>query len=170
MLNRNSVIALFDQHTQAEDAIKQLQEQGFDLKSLSIVGKGFETEEDVVGYYSTCDRMTYWGKNGAFWGGVWGILFGSAFFAVPGLGPLLVAGPLVALIVSTLEGAVVVGGLSVIGAGLLSLGIPKDSVVRYETALKNDQFVLVASVSSHDATKAKEILRHTNPHSLEHHR
>jgi hypothetical protein len=114
--------------------------------------------------------MKSWGKNGAFWGGVWGILFGSAFFAVPGLGPLLVAGPLVALIVSTLEGAVVVGGLSVIGAGLLSLGIPKDSVVRYETALKNDQFVLVASVSSHDATKAKEILRHTNPHSLEHHR
>jgi uncharacterized membrane protein len=165
----NSVVAIYPTHEAAETAIRELQQSGFDMKKLSIVGRDYHTDEHVVGYYNASDRMKSWGKNGAFWGGVWGILFGSAFFAVPGLGPLLVAGPLVALIVSTLEGAVVVGGLSVIGAGLLSLGIPKDSVVRYETALKNDQFVLVASVSSHDAAKAKEILRHTNPHSLEHH-
>jgi hypothetical protein len=40
--------------------------------------------------------MKYWGKQGAFWGGLWGMLFGAAFFAIPGLGPILVAGPLVA--------------------------------------------------------------------------
>lgn len=42
--------------------------------------------------------MKYWGKIGAFWGGLWGLLFGSAMFAIPGLGPIpiLVAGPLVA--------------------------------------------------------------------------
>jgi len=37
--------------------------------------------------------MMYWGKMGAFWGGFWGLLFGSAFFAIPGVGPVLVAGP-----------------------------------------------------------------------------
>ena len=50
-------------------------------------------------------------------GGLWGMLFGAAFFAIPGIG-VLVAGRLVAWIIGALEGAVVVGGLSVIGAGL----------------------------------------------------
>jgi len=73
-------------------------------------------EEHVVGYYNTGDRMAYWGKLGAFWGGFWGLLFGSAFFWVPGVGQLLVAGPLVGWIVAALEGAAVTGGLSALGA------------------------------------------------------
>jgi len=56
---------------------------------------GDHSEEDVVGYYNTGDRMRSWGKNGAFWGGIWGVLFGSAFFVIPGIGPLVAAGPLV---------------------------------------------------------------------------
>ena len=46
----NSVIAAFSPHTQAEEAVKQLQQAGFDMKLLSIVGKGYHTEENVVGY------------------------------------------------------------------------------------------------------------------------
>ena len=60
--------------------------------------------------------MKYWGKQGAFWGGLWGLLCGAAFFAIPGIGPVLVAGPLVASIIGALEGAIVVGGLSARGA------------------------------------------------------
>jgi hypothetical protein len=74
----------------------------------------------------------------------WGLFFGSAFFAIPGVGPILVAGPLVAGIVGSLENALVVGGLSALGAGLYGLGIPKDSIVQYEKALQTDQFVLIA--------------------------
>jgi hypothetical protein len=81
---------------------------------------------------------------------LWGLLFGSAFFWIPGLGPLLVAGPLVSWIVGALEGAIVVGGLSAIGAGLYSLGIPKDSILRYETALKTGKYVLIAHGSMDD--------------------
>jgi len=82
---------------------------------------------------------------------------------------LLIAGPLVAWIVGALEGAVVVGGLSAVGAGLYSLGIPKDSILRYETALKTDKFVLIAHGSVDETTRAKEILHRTNPETLEHH-
>ena len=105
------------------------------MKKLSIVGSDIHKDEHVVGYYNAGDRMKYWGKMGAFWGWIWGLLFGSAFFLIPGIGPLVVAGPLVGWIVGALEGAVVVGGLSAIGAGLYSLGIPKDSILKYETAL-----------------------------------
>jgi uncharacterized membrane protein len=169
MNKNNSIVAIYPSHTAAEAAVKELQKSGFDMKKLSIVGRDYHTDEHVIGYYNAGDRMKYWGKMGAFWGGIWGMLFGSAFFLIPGIGPLIVAGPLVAWIVGALEGAVVVGGLSAVGAGLYSLGIPKDSILRYERALKTDKFVLIAHGSANETTRAKEILNGTNPEVLEHH-
>ena len=169
MANNNSIVAVYPSHTAAEAAIKELQHAGFDLKKLSIVGRDYHTEEHVVGYYNVGDRMKVWGKTGAFWGGLWGLFFGSAFFWIPGLGPLLVAGPLVSWIVGALEGAIVVGGLSAIGASLYSLGIPKDSILRYESALKADKFVLIAHGSPDEIARAKEILGPTKPETIEHH-
>ena len=136
------------------------------MHKLSIVGKGYHTDEHAVGYYNTGDRMKYWGKVGAFWGGFWGLLFGSALFMIPGLGPILVAGPLVAWIVAGLEGAVEVGALGALGAGLFSIGIPKNSIVKYETALKTDQFVLVAHGTAAEVAKAKDIIETTHPASF----
>ncbi len=161
MSKKSTVVAVYPTHTDAEAAIKELQHAGFDLKRLSIVGKDYHTEEDVVGYYNSGNRMMYWGKRGAFWGGLWGLLFGSAFFMIPGIGPLVVAGPLVQAIVAALEGAIVVGGTTAFGAGLYSLGIPEDSVLEYETALKADAFLLVAHGSDEEVARAKEILEAT---------
>lgn len=161
MSKLDSVVAVYHTHTAAEEAVKELQHAGLDMHTLSIVGKDYHTDEQVVGYYNVGDRMKRWGKTGAFWGGFWGLLFGSAFFIIPGIGPLLVAGPLVAWIVGALEGAVVVGGLGALGAGLYSMGIPKDSVLRYEAAVKSDKFVLVVHGTASEAQKAKEILDST---------
>src|SRR5450755_4183629 len=143
MTDTNAAIAVYDQHSEAEDAVRELQKSGFDMKKLSVVGKDYHTDEHVVGYYNAGDRMKYWGRTGAFWGGFWGLLFGSAFFMIPGLGPILAAGPVVAWIVEALESAAVVGGVSALGAGLYSMGIPKDSVVKYEAALKTDQYLVI---------------------------
>jgi hypothetical protein len=161
MTRENAVVAIYHTHTDAEAAVKELQKAGYDMTKLSIVGKDYHTEEHVTGYYTTGDRMKYWGKLGAFWGGVWGLLFGAAFFAIPGLGPILAAGPVVAWIVGALEGAVVVGGLDALAAALYSIGIPKDSVLKYETALKSAKFLLIAHGSPAEATKAQQILRTT---------
>jgi len=161
----NSVVAIYETHEQAEHAIKELQEAGVDMKSLSIASKNTHTDEHVVGYYNTGDRMKYWGKVGAFWGGFWGLLFGSAAFAIPGLGPILVAGPLVGWIIAGLEGAVVVGGVSAVGAGLVSIGIPKDSVLEYDVALKTDKFLLVVHGSPDEVDKARTIIHLTAPSS-----
>jgi hypothetical protein len=169
MTDTNAVIAVYETHSEAENAVKELQRSGFDMKKLSVVGKDFHTDEHVVGYYNAGDRMKYWGKTGAFWGGLWGMLFGAAFFWVPGVGPLLVAGPLAAWIVGALEGAVVVGGLSAFGAGLYSIGIPKNSVVQYETALKTDKYLLVAHGTAAEAAKATEILNTTEPSEVNQH-
>jgi hypothetical protein len=172
MITRNSnnaVVAIYKSHAEAEDAVKELQHSGFDMEKLSIVGRDYHTDEHVVGYYTAGDRMKYWGKQGAFWGGVWALLFGSAFFWVPGIGPLLVAGPLVTLIVGALESAVVIGGLSVLGAGLYSLGIPKDSILRYETAIKTGKFVLIVHGTQDETARARDIIARTNPEATDHH-
>jgi heat induced stress protein YflT len=163
MSEQNSVVAVYASHVEAEGAVKELQRAGVDMRTLSIVGKDSHTDEHVVGYYNTGDRMKYWGKMGAFWGGFWGLLFGSAFFAIPGLGPILVAGPLVAWIVGALEGAAVVGGVSAIGAGLIGIGIPKDSVLKYELALKTDKFLLMVHGTTSEVERARSVIASTRP-------
>jgi hypothetical protein len=161
--DKNAAVGLYDTHELAERAVKELQKSGFNMKTLSIIGKDYHTEESVVGYYNKGDKMMAWGKTGAFWGGLWGMLFGSAFFFIPGIGPLVFAGPVVSWLAGALEGAVVVGGLSVLGAALTSMGIPKDSVLKYESALKADKFLLLVHGTVQDANKAKDILDKVSP-------
>src|SRR5271167_2616288 len=129
MSETNSVVAIYDTHFQAATALRELQRSGFDMGNMSIVGKDYHSEEHVVGYYTTGDRMKYWGKLGAVWGGSWGLLIGAGAFAIPGIGPALVAGPLVGWIIGALEGAVLGGGLTAVGMGLLSIGIPKENAL-----------------------------------------
>jgi uncharacterized membrane protein len=153
-----SVVTVYRTHLEAEKAVKELQRSGIDMRMLSIVAKEHHTQEQVVGYYLDGDRMKRWGKAGAVWGGFWGILFGSAVFIIPGFGPLLVAGPLVARIVAALEGGAVVGGLSAIGTALSSVGVPKDSALEHETALKDDKFLLIVNATAPEVSRTKEIL------------
>jgi uncharacterized membrane protein len=169
MSKLDSVVAVFHTHADAEQAVKELQRAGTDMKTISIVAKDTHTDEQVVGYYNVGDRMKRWGKTGAFWGGFWGLLFGSAFFAIPGLGPILVAGPLVAWILGALEGATIVGGLSAVGAGLYSIGIPQNSILEYETAVKSDKFVLIVHGTAAEVAKAKEVLDTARPARLDLH-
>lgn len=161
MADNNSIIAIFTNHNDAEEAIKELQKANYDMKKLSIVGKDYHTEEHVVGYYNTGDRMASWGKFGAFWGWIWGLVFGSAFFFLPGIGPVMVGGPLVSWMIGALETAAVVGGLSALGAGLVSMGVPKDSVLKYETALKASKFLVIAHGTEAEIAKAKGILENS---------
>ncbi|WP_394795937.1 PRC-barrel domain-containing protein [Armatimonas sp.] len=163
--DKNTFVAIYDTHSEAETAIRALQQQGFDMTKLSIIGRDYHTEEEVVGYYTAGDRMKAWGKTGAFWGGIWSLMFGSAFFLVPGIGPILAAGPVVVWIVGALESAVVVGGFSALGGALFSIGIPNDRIIAYEEHLKVGKFLVIA----HDVQNprdtdliAQEVMRHHN--------
>ena len=155
----NNCVAIYKTHTEAEKAIKELEHDGFDMKKLSIVGKGYQTDEHAIGYYNTGDRVKFWGKQGAFWGGLWGLLFGSAFFWIPGVGPLAVGGALVSTLVGGVGGAAVTGGLTALGAALYSIGIPKDSIVQYETAIKSDKFLLLVHGTQEEVERASELLQ-----------
>ena len=71
------------------------------------------------------------------------------------------AGPVVAALVAALEGAVLVGGVSAIGAALTQIGVPKDNIMKYEMALKVDKYVLVVHGSIEEQDKARTVLEQT---------
>src|SRR5580692_5505087 len=155
MMNEsNSVIAVYNSHTEAEQAVSKLGAASFDIKKVSIIGKDYHSEENVVGYYTTGDRMKSWGGIGAFWGGIWGLLVGAGLFLLPGVGPVLVAGPFLAALVGALESAVVAGGLSALVAALVTMGIPKDQSIKYEAEIKSDKYLLVVHGTTEEMERA----------------
>ena len=158
MTNSNHLVAVFANHQDAEGALRKLAAGGIDIKHLSVVGKGYHSDEQAVGFYNSGDRIAFWGKNGAFWGGLWGWLFGGVFIAIPGIGSVVALGYLAGMLVAAIEGAVVVGGLSALGAALYGAGIPKNSIVEYETAVTADNFMVMARGSVAEMDKARAIL------------
>lgn len=158
----SNCVAVYNRHQDAEAAIRELQRAGFNMSKLSILGRDYHTEEHAVGFYNGGDRVKYWGKQGAFWGSIFGILFAPAFFWIPGLGPILTGGLIGSILMGTLEGAAVGaavgGGGSALAAALTSIGIPKDSVIRYEASLKADKYLLIASGTPAEVDRARAIL------------
>jgi hypothetical protein len=71
---------------------------------------------------------------------------------------VLVAGPLVAWIVAALEGAVLGGGLSALGAALFSIGIPRNSALQYETSIGAGKLLLVAHGTQQEVARAREMM------------
>jgi len=151
---QDHTVAVFATHDQAEAAIKSLTESGYDLKNLSIIGQDYQREDQPVGFVNTGDRMWSWGKYGAFWGTIWGLLFGSAFMFLPGIGHVMFAG----YIIGAMEGAFLGGSLGVIGGALASLGIPDNTVLEYESELKAGSFLLIAHGSPEETQRAKDLL------------
>jgi hypothetical protein len=169
MQPENTAVAVFADHPAAEMAVKKLSGAGFEIKNLSIIGKGYHTEEKVTGFYNMGDRVRFWGSRGAFWGGFWGLFVGGLFLTVPAVGQVVVLGYLAAVALTAVENAVLVGGLSALGAALYSIGIPKDSVIQYEARLKADSFLVMAHGTAEEMTRAKAILATINPSQLDVH-
>lgn len=169
MEKTDTVIAVFADHNAAEAAVKKLAAGGFEMKNLSVVGKGYQTDEKVVGFYNEGDRIKFWGTRGAFWGGLWGMFFGGLFLTIPVVGHVIVLGYLASMAIYGIGNAIAVGGLSAFGAALYGIGVPKDSVIQYETAIKADSFLVMAHGPAEEVARAKAILGTLKPSRLDVH-
>ena len=158
MSNRNVCIAVVANHAQAEKALAVLRDGHFDMQQVSLVGKDHPEDKSIHGYYTTGQNMKFWGEQGALWGGLMGALAGAGFLFVPGIGPLVVAGPLLSMIVGGAQGAVALGGIEAVFAGLLHLGLTRDSLVLYESQLKAGKILVVAHGLPADVTSALSLL------------
>ena len=169
MSEENVVVAVFSSHDQADSAVRALGHADFPLEQLTIVGKGYHSDEKVIGFYNAGDRIILWGKNGAFWGGLWGLFVGGLFMTIPVIGPVVVLGHLGAMLLGAAGGAVLVGGVSALAGALVGIGIPEDSVVRYEEAVKADKFLVLAHGSPEQVERAKSVLQSVSPTELDTH-
>lgn len=167
---QDAVVAVYRRHQDAEEAVRKLASDGFDMAHFSIVGQGFHSEEKVVGFYNIGDRIKFWGKNGAFWGGLWSLFFGGIFLTLPVIGPVMVLGHLAAMVVAAVEGAILVGGVSALGAALYSIGIPKNSVIEYEESVKTDGYLVVGHGSADEMARSKVVLDANNPARIDVHK
>jgi uncharacterized membrane protein len=158
MRNNNSCVAIFNTHEEAEQAVAELMHAGLDIKKLTIVGKDYKREEHVIGYYNAIDRIKFWGKRGAFWGGLWGILFSPAFMCVPVGGTLTAGRFLISTFAGGLSTAIFTGGLSAFGAALYSIGVPRNSILRYETAINMEKYLLIYHSTRDEVERASNIL------------
>jgi hypothetical protein len=168
MLPLNSIIVVYETQREAETGVRDLQLVGFDLRKVSILGREHESLEHVVGYYNTGGRMKYWGTRAPFWNELWRVLAGAACFVIPGIGRVLIAGPLTVWVVGALRDPIV-DDLSAVGAGLHAINIPKASIRRYESAIKMHKLLLIAHGSTQDVLKSRDILRASRPEEIDVH-
>jgi hypothetical protein len=166
MVSEHAVVAIFERHAQAEEAVRTLAHAGFTMDHLSIVGKGYHSDEKVLGFYNIGDRVRLWGKYGAFWGALWGLFVSGVFMTIPFVGPVVVLGHLGAMLLAAVEGGVLAGGVSALAGALASIGIPKDAVLRYEQAVKADQFLLMVHGSPDEVERASTILQAIAPKDI----
>jgi osmotically-inducible protein OsmY len=105
MQAHDALVAVYATHDAAEAAIRDVAESGMDMKHFSIIGRGYHTDEAVTGFYSVGDRIKHWGSRGAYWGGLWGLLFGGLMLTIPVVGPVYVLGAISAAVFAALGSA-----------------------------------------------------------------
>jgi len=141
MGEHNAVVAISNTHAEAEAAMRELTHAGFHIKKLSVVGQDYRPAKHVEDYSNTADCMKY----------------GST--AISGIGPVLIAGPLLGWVLGALEEPVRAGGITAIGTALNNMGIPKDSVLSYETALRFSKFILLVHGTAEEVAHAQNIMQ-----------
>jgi hypothetical protein len=166
---KNILVAIYRAHTDLDSALKRLKNWGFNMGKVSLVGRGYINEAQLVGCYLANSRMKHWGELGTFWDEYWGMLSGAAFFSIPGTGPVLVAGPLVSWIVAGLKDDEIAAGLNAIGVGLKSVAIPRGNIEKYETSLKAGNFLLLVHGAVEEITEARDLLHETQAQKIEVH-
>ena len=165
MTTFNSVVAVYETQAEAEAGVRDLQQSGFALRKLSILGKEHEAGNHVIGYYDLRGHMRYWGARAAFWNDLWKVLTGAGYFRDPDIGGVLVGGPLTEWVIAALKNPVT-NGLSTVGAGLHALSIPIVSILRYEAAVKMHKLLLIAHGSSREMLETKDVLHGSRPKEI----
>ena len=151
---QDMVAGTFDTHEQAEQVVDRLLEAGIRPGHISIVARGFEAREKVTGFVTTGEVAGEMARAGAWTGGLFGLLAGSAFLWVPAVGPLVVLGPLVTTALGALQGGAI-GGL--MGA-ILGKGMEEGRVLKYQADLQAGKFLVVVHGTPEELEKVRQVM------------
>lgn len=155
------VIGVFSSVQNAEKAVSNLRQQGFTNEEINIVTKKERTREERGATAYEDDDITDGTLTGGTIGGIGGLLLGAGALAIPGLGPIVAAGPIAA----ALSGAVMGG----VAGGLIDWGIPAEVSQRYENRVKEGGILAVIRTSPSNVDKAALVLRQNGAQEVESH-
>ena len=158
MLQENALVAVYTDPQRAGEAVRELEKTGFNLSQLSLASIVAPGKGAAAACYSDGTHVKCWGEPGSLWNSLRLVIKGWAFLSLPGIGPMLVSGPLAMWIVAALDNAAIFSNLSVFGATLYSIGIPKERVQYYEAALKDGHYLLIAHGPAREILHARMVL------------
>jgi hypothetical protein len=162
MIKENAAVVVCDSSDDVEKAIGELRDAGFDVKQISLAGRdnGFLDSWGSPRKPSKTQRNS--AKSSSFWIRVQGLLGDEEFYDFPGMGRVVLAGPIADWVAVILDHVPMFGGMSALGAGLYSIGISKEKVFQYENALKEGRYLLLIHGASAEVAWAQEILDHAS--------
>jgi uncharacterized membrane protein len=168
----SSIVAVYPDHGSAERAVRLLHKEGFEMHDLSIVGRNFQVTEEPYGFVSAGDYAKAGAATGAWFGGLFGLCVGAAFLILPGVGPVVVAGPIVTAVLAGVEGALAGSALGCLAGALVGWGVPKDRALKYEKQVEGGKFLVLVRgetpvvararnlIASHDEIEHLEVFEH----------
>ena len=159
-----SAVAVYRSHPDAEAAVRTLARRGVRITRISIIGRNFETHEDIQGFYRPSDAACSGAGTGAWVGGFFGLMWGAmGMFVIPFVGPLFVLGPLAGMIAGAVGGA----GVGALISGLIASGVPKEQALIYQRRLKEGDFLVVVHGTADEIEQAHDILQSTDHAQLQ---
>lgn len=162
-----AVVAGYHSHFDAEAAVRLLAKNGMPMNAVSIIGRDFETREDVQGFYRPADAMLAGAETGAWVGGIFGLVIGMGLFVLPVVGAVIVLGPLAGLVAGAISGA----GVGALISGLVFLGVSHDQAIKYQERIQAGEFlVVIHGTTSAEIERARYIVQDTDHSHLQTHR
>ena len=163
-MSESQVFCIAKSHQQAELIVERLQTAGFPSDEISILLPDTEGKHDIGHVKATKapEGATTGAAAGGVTGGVLGLLAGIGALAIPGVGPFIAAGPIMA----ALSGAAIGGTAGGMVGGLIGLGIPEIEAKRYEEKLKTGNYLIAVHAEGDREDVAKEIFENAGAEDI----
>ncbi|WP_172254395.1 YsnF/AvaK domain-containing protein [Saccharibacillus deserti] len=156
----NKIVGVFHSEREASHAIEDLKRAGFSTNDISVVTrdkKDMRKLEDETGTMAP-EGAAGGAATGGVLGGIGGLLAGLGALAIPGIGPLLAAGPLATALAGAAVGA---AGGGLVG-GLIGLGIPENEAKEYDTAVDQGGLLVIVDTEEANRSEVTRIFRDNN--------
>ncbi|TCK17757.1 hypothetical protein DFR30_0999 [Thiogranum longum] len=161
MSDINSCVAVYDLQQQLEDSIAALQRNGYDLKKVSVIGKGGYSEQHHFALILSRGMPRFHGEQADFWNRVHALLGSAGFFWAPGFGPFTVAGAIVTVLTGKPDRKLIGGKLHRLGMGLYAVGLSGDSALHYESVVDQGRLILIVQGPRDEVERASETIART---------